>query len=141
MLNEPTREKLAELRLHAMNEAWKLQQEDADSSSDPFDVRFGHLVDAEWIERQNKRLGRALREAQLRIRDACLEDVAASPSRGLEKAFVRELATCRWVVSHHNLTVTGSLERSRQDVRGVFPCAAGLPQGIPGLVSPGSTSV
>lgn len=107
MLSEPTREKLRELRLVAMDQAWAAQQNDPDSPTLGFDERFGLLVDAEWMERHNKRLGRALREAQLRIRDACMEDLAAAPTRGLDKRLVRELATCQWISAHHNLTITG----------------------------------
>jgi DNA replication protein DnaC len=107
VLSEPTREKLRELRLVAMDQAWAAQQNDPDSPTLGFDERFGLLVDAEWMERHNKRLGRALREAQLRIRDACMEDLAAAPTRGLDKRLVRELATCQWISAHHNLTITG----------------------------------
>ncbi len=108
MLTEPTREKLMELRLVAMASTWAKQEEDPQSSALAFDERFGLLVDAEWMERHNKRLRRALREAQLRIRDACIEDLQASAPRGLEKKLVRELATCRWVHAHHCVTITGA---------------------------------
>jgi DNA replication protein DnaC len=60
------------------------------------------------MERHNKRLARALREAQLRIRQACIEDLQASAPRGLEKALVRQLATCQWIHSHQNLVITGA---------------------------------
>jgi DNA replication protein DnaC len=107
MLNEPTREKLTELRLRGMASAWSTQQADPSSAQLAFDERFAMLVDAEWMERHNKRLTRALREAQLRIRDACIEDLQASAPRGLEKPLVRQLATCQWIQSHHNLVITG----------------------------------
>lgn len=108
MLNEPTREKLYDLRLSAMAQAWSEQQGDPESPAQAFDERFGRLVDAEWMDRHNKRLGRALREAQLRIRDACIEDLTASPTRGLDKRLIRELATCQWVQTHHNVAITGA---------------------------------
>jgi DNA replication protein DnaC len=108
MLNEPTREKLTELRLRGMAHAWSAQQADPQSTQLAFDERFGLLVDAEWMERHNKRLARALREAHLRIRDACIEDLQASTPRGLEKALVRQLATCEWIHRHHNLVITGA---------------------------------
>ena len=108
MLNEPTREKLIELRLHAMASAWSAQQADPQSAELAFDERFGLLVDAEWMERHNKRLARALREAQLRLRDACIEDLQASTPRGLEKALVRQLATCEWIHVHQNFVITGA---------------------------------
>jgi len=107
MLIEPTQEKLLSLRLPAMAHTWKTQQEDPRSAALAFDERFGMLVDAEWMERQNKRLTRSLREAQLRIRNACIEDVQTSTPRGLEKKLVRELSSCQWVHAHHQVTITG----------------------------------
>jgi DNA replication protein DnaC len=38
---------------------------------------------------------------------ATLEDVACEPERGIAKAVVRQLATCRWVREHHNVIVVG----------------------------------
>jgi DNA replication protein DnaC len=91
-----------------MAQAWETQQKDPEIAELVFEERFGLLVDAEWLERQNKRLARALREAKLRIADACVENVVASPARGLEKKRIRELATCCWVERHQNIVVSGA---------------------------------
>jgi DNA replication protein DnaC len=72
-----------------------------------FDERFGLLVDAEWIDRQNKRLARNLREAKLRLSDACIEGIDYPPRRKLDKAVIRGLASCAWVQEHHNVVITG----------------------------------
>ncbi|MEE9244711.1 MAG: IS21-like element helper ATPase IstB [Gemmatimonadota bacterium] len=108
MLTEPTREKLLSLKLGGMAHAWETQQKDPEIAELAFEERFGLLVDAEWLERQNKRLARALREAKFRIADACVENIVASSGRGLEKKRIRELATCCWVELHHNIAVTGA---------------------------------
>jgi DNA replication protein DnaC len=108
MLNEPTREKLLELRLGALAEAWALQQQDPEIDRLGFDERLGLLVDAEWLDRQNKRLARNLREAKLRLGQACLEDLDYAPVRKLDKRRIRELATCRWIAEHHNVVLTGA---------------------------------
>jgi hypothetical protein len=56
MLNEPTLEKLQSLRFDGMAAAWsEQQQKHGDLASLSFDERFGLLVDAEWLHRQNKR--------------------------------------------------------------------------------------
>ncbi len=107
MLTEPTLDKLATLKLAGMARAWHAQQKDPDLHALAFDERFGLLVDAEWIERQNKRLTRALHEAKLRIPSACLEDVDTSARRDLDKRRVRELASCGWIAEHHNIVITG----------------------------------
>jgi DNA replication protein DnaC len=107
MLNEPTMEKLMTLRLNALATAWAEQQRSPESSSLCFDERLALLVDAEWLDRQNKRLGRALREAKLRLPNACLEDVDYPARRQLDRARVRALAPCTWVEQHHNVVITG----------------------------------
>ena len=73
-----------------------------------FDERFGLLVDAEWLDRQNKRLARNLREAKLRLSDACIEGIDYPARRKLDKAVIRGLASCTWIHEHHNVVITGS---------------------------------
>jgi DNA replication protein DnaC len=107
MLNEPTIEKLKLLRLNAMAEAWAAQHAKPEIAALSFDERFGLLVDAEWVHRENVRLARALKEAKLRMSNACVEDIDYSSKRELDKSLVRQLGTCRWVVEHQNIIVTG----------------------------------
>jgi DNA replication protein DnaC len=108
MLIHPTLEKLKALRLDAFATAWQAQQHDPTLTAVPFDERLGLLVEAEWLARENKRLQTALREAKLRLSQACVEDVDYAPRRELDKALVRQLATCRWVTEHHNVLITGA---------------------------------
>ncbi|HTR49947.1 MAG TPA: IS21-like element helper ATPase IstB [Kofleriaceae bacterium] len=108
MMNEPTIDKLRALHLGAMADAWIAQRNDAKTYEIDFDTRFGMLVDAEHLARDNKRLDRALREAKLRISGACLEDVDYAAKRELERPLVRQLATCGWVSAHANIVITGA---------------------------------
>jgi DNA replication protein DnaC len=108
MMNEPTIDKLRALHLGAMADAWIAQRNDAKTHEIDFDTRFGMLVDAEHLARDNKRLDRALREAKLRISGACLEDVDYAAKRELERSLVRQLATCGWVSAHANIVITGA---------------------------------
>lgn len=108
MLTEPTMEKLHALRLGAMAAAWMAQREDPKSHEVDFDSRFGMLVDAEHLARDNKRVARALREAKLRLPNACIEDVDYPPKRELDRSLVRQLGSCAWIGSHANVIVTGA---------------------------------
>ena len=108
MLTEPTLEKLKALRLDAVAVAWVAQQQDAAMSGLSFDERLGLLVEAEWLARENKRLANALREAKLRLGQACVEDIDYPPRRELDKAVIRQLATCRWIDEHQQVLVTGA---------------------------------
>jgi DNA replication protein DnaC len=107
MLTEPTLEKLKALRLDAFAAAWLAQQQDPTLATVPFDERLALLVDAQWLARENRRLQTALREAKLRLSQACVEDIDYAARRELDKTLVRQLATCRWVHEHHNVLITG----------------------------------
>jgi len=108
MLTEPTLEKLKGLKLDAMAAAWQEQQRSAEMQKLSFDERLGLLVDAEWMWRENRRLERTLKEAKLRLSQACVEDIDYSSKRELDKAVMRQLASCRWVHEHQNLLLTGA---------------------------------
>jgi DNA replication protein DnaC len=108
MLNEPTVEKLKAMRLDAMASAWSEQQGKADVQPLSFDERFALLVDAEWLHRENRRIAKALRDAKLKLANAAMEDIEYSPKRELDRAQLRQLASCRWVVEHQNVLVTGA---------------------------------
>ena len=53
-------------------------------------------------------MARALKEAKLRMSNACIEDVDYSCKREFDKAaLVRQLGSCRWVAEHQNIVITG----------------------------------
>ena len=108
MLSQPTLEQLTGMRLGAMAHAWQGQQEDPAIEELGFDERLAMLVDAEWTDRQNKRLDRLLRAAKLRLSGACLEDIEYAKERKLEKSVLRQLATGRWIEAHQNVVITGA---------------------------------
>ena len=108
MLTEPTIDKLHSLHLGAMAAAWTTQREDPKIHELDFDSRFGMIVDAEHLSRDNKRLARALREAKLRIANACIEDIDYPPKRELDRTLVRQLGTGAWIASHANVIITGA---------------------------------
>ncbi len=108
MLNEPTHQKLQVLKLFAMAAAWSQQQQDPKVQRLCFDERLGLLIEAEWLSRENKRLDRALKEAKLKLPNACMEDIDYPARRELDKAVVRQLSTCRWVQEHQNVLLTGA---------------------------------
>src|SRR5262245_7253366 len=107
MLNEETKQKLYALRLVAMVSAWLEQQTDTRVAALAFDERFGLRVDAEHRARDNRRLARLLKDAQLRLPNACIEDVEVSSERGLEKTQLAQLASGKWVPEHQHVLISG----------------------------------
>lgn len=105
MIDEQTIRKLIEMGLGAMAEA--LQEQLSKPGQDlTFSERIGVVVDREWTYRENRKLTRLLRFAKLGV-DASLEDVWCQPERGLAKATLRDLATCRWIDDKLNVIVVG----------------------------------
>ena len=106
MLTNPTLEKLQELRLNGMQNAYREQLEGCDYQSLTFDERIGFIVEREHTERHNRRLQTRLRNAKLRL-NATLEDIDYRARRGLDKSTLLSLAACEWIRQHHNLLITG----------------------------------
>ena len=71
-----------------------------------FDEKLGLVVDREWTERDNRRLSRRLKDAKLATR-ASLDNVLCDPERGIDKATMRDLASCQWIKSKHNIVIVG----------------------------------
>jgi DNA replication protein DnaC len=101
-------EKLQAMRLGAMSDAWLEQQQNADVVALSFDERFAMVVDAEWMTRENKRLSRALKEAKLRLAEASMEGIDYPPRRELDKAFVRQMGSCKWIAEHQVVLISGA---------------------------------
>jgi DNA replication protein DnaC len=85
VLTHATIEGLKSLRLPAMAAGLAQQREHPDYASLSFEERLGLLVDAELLQRQNRRLERVLKAAKLRS-SAVVEDVDFTKARGLDKA-------------------------------------------------------
>jgi DNA replication protein DnaC len=96
------------LKLAALAAAWTAQQQDAAMSQLSFDERFGLLVEAEWLARENARLTRTLKAAKLKLSQACLEAIDYPARRELDKALVRQLASGRWIAEHHHVLISGA---------------------------------
>jgi DNA replication protein DnaC len=106
MLHHPTLEKLQTLRLSGMYKALTEQMTMPDSETLSFEERLGLLVDREMTERDDRRMKTRLRQAKLK-HTACVEDLDYRSVRGLDKALLLQLATCRWVHEGLNLIING----------------------------------
>jgi DNA replication protein DnaC len=107
MLTQPTLDKLMAMRLRGMAEAFREQQEAADSQQLSFEERLGLLIDRQWNWRENRALERRLRNGRLQG-PACVEDIDYRTSRGLDRQVVRSLiAESVWVRERQNLFLIG----------------------------------
>jgi DNA replication protein DnaC len=107
------------MRLRVMADTWVEQDKSPDTLALSFDERLALLVDAEMLARDNARLAKNLRDAKLRIADACIEGIDFPKSRAIDKAVMRTLATCRWIAEHHTVLITGATGTGKS----YFACA------------------
>jgi DNA replication protein DnaC len=104
---QQTIDRLHDLRLKTMAEAYFEQKNRGDCSGLSFDERFQLLVEAEWLNRLDKRVKRRLTEAKLKHQQACVEDIDYKSNRGLDRKQMEDLATCHWIRAGRNVILTG----------------------------------
>jgi len=107
MLTHPLFDQLKILRCQGMLEALQEQLLMDDINRLSFDERFGLLLERECILRDSRRLTNRLRQARLKIVEACLEDIDYQSSRGLSKMVLNRLSQCQWISRKENVLITG----------------------------------
>lgn len=108
MTNQSTIDKLIEMRLSSMADAFRIQMDDSTMKEVPFEDRFGMLVDVEYTNRKNNRLKRLIRQAELEQPDASIAAIDYQSGRKLNKALISRLATCEYISEYRNIFITGA---------------------------------
>jgi DNA replication protein DnaC len=107
MLMHPTLDQLRSLRLDGMARALEEQLQSPGLDDLRFEDRLALLIDREASHRRQRRLTTRLRQAKLRHRNACVEDIDYQARRDLDKGLVLSLASCDWIAKHRNLLLIG----------------------------------
>jgi DNA replication protein DnaC len=106
-MNNETLDKMRQLRLYGMYDAFKTNLETSVKESLTADQFIALLVASEWDDRRNRYVERAIRGAGFRYK-ASLEQIDYGIDRGLEKNQVHRLAALDFVKEHKDLFITGS---------------------------------
>ena len=108
MINQNTIDKLIEMRLTSMADAFRIQLDDTNMKDVPFEDRFGMLVDIEYTNRKNNRLKRLIKRAELEQPDASIAAIDYTSGRKLNQALINRLATCDYITDYRNIFITGA---------------------------------
>ncbi|MDD4406397.1 MAG: IS21-like element helper ATPase IstB [Parabacteroides sp.] len=122
MTNQSTIDKLIEMRLTAMADAFRNQLNDSKMKEIPFEDRMGMLVDIEYSSRKNNRLRRLIRNAEFDQPEASVMDIDYASGRKLNKSMIQRLATCEYITEHRNLFITGATGSGKS----YMACALGM---------------
>ena len=106
MLIHPTIDMMRTLKLFGMAKALEAQLELKETRELSFEERLGMLLDAEALNRDNRRTAARLAIAKLRMA-ACVEDIQIKAGRGLDRALLTTLSSCDWIRDKRNVLVTG----------------------------------
>jgi DNA replication protein DnaC len=106
MFDNATVSQLRELRLSAMAEEFKEQQNKTGIGSLPFEERFALLVEAEWLSRRGKRTDRLVRQAGFRI-PAAVEDIDWQGKRGVNRPEILKLSLGAYIRKAQNIIFCG----------------------------------
>lgn len=122
MTNEATINKLMEMRLTAMANAFRLQLQDHAQQDLSFEDRLGILVDIEYVNRKNNRLKRLIRNATLDQTYASIADINYSAKRKLNKTQIQTLQTGNYIAENHNIIIMGAAGAGKS----YLACAFGI---------------
>jgi len=122
MTNEATINKLIEMRLTTMADAFRTQLRDNALADLPFEDRLGLLVDIEYSSRKNNRLKRLIKKATFDQSHACIADVNYSSGRKLNKSQISSLSTCGYIAESHNIIIMGAAGSGKS----YLACAFGM---------------
>lgn len=107
MTNQSTIDKLIEMRLTSMSDAFITQMDDPKMKDVPFEDRFGLLVDIEYNNRKSNSLKRLIKGAGF-DQPAYIADINYTSGRKLNRSLIERLATCEYITEHRNLFITGA---------------------------------
>jgi len=104
--NEATIAKMQKMKLYGMLRAFNQSLEAGMISKVTADELLGHLVDAEWDDRHNRRLQRLIKAAKFRYQ-ASLDEIDFNLDRGLDKNMLLRLSSSRWIEKKRDIIITG----------------------------------
>lgn len=122
MTAQSTINKLVEMRLTAMADAFRTQLRDNTLNNLSFEEKIELLVDIEYTSRKNNRLKRLIRNANFDQNYASIADLNYSAGRKLDKSQINRLATCEYIADKHNIIIMGAAGAGKS----YLACAFGL---------------
>jgi len=121
---------LTRLRLPGMKAEYTRQDELRNAMDAlPFEERFLMLVDAEKNRRDNCRLAKSLRDANLLDKTAALEGVVFLPERKIDRQFIARISNCSFIKEGRDVLLTGATGTGKTFLAsaiGVAACHAGF---------------
>ena len=108
MTRQSTIDKLIEMRLTSMSNAFAAQLTDPKMKDLEFEDRFGLLVDVEYNTRKSNSLKRLIKNAGFDQPEATIADIDYTSGRKLNRMLIDRLATGEYIQECNNVFITGA---------------------------------
>ena len=105
-MNEVSLSRMGKLKLYGMQRAFESLVESRQYQTLTHDEYISMLLQAEWEDRENRRIGRSLRVARFRYH-ASMEDINFVQNRNLDKNQFLRFTDCSFIDRRENILITG----------------------------------
>ena len=106
-MNETTLSKMRQMKLFGMHDTFKTAIETGKSDSYTIDQFVAQMIEAEWDDRQNRKISRNIKYARFRYR-ASVENIIYDESRNIDRNKLVRLFECSFIDKGESLLITGS---------------------------------
>ena len=105
-MQEIVKQKMSQMKLYGMQQAYLSVLDKNHHHTLTNDEFIDFLIQAEWDDRENRRVNRYLRSARFRYQ-ASIEEVDFTNNRNLDKTTFLRLADCSFIKRKEDLLITG----------------------------------
>lgn len=106
-MNEITLTRMKQLKLYGMHGAFKTAIETGKTDDYSQDQFVSMLIDAEWDDKTNRKIERAIKNARFHYK-ASIENIVYDEARNIDRLKVQRLAECDFITRSENILITGS---------------------------------
>jgi DNA replication protein DnaC len=105
-MQEIIKQKMSQMKLYGMQQAYHTLLEQNQHHSLTNDETVNLLIQAEWEERENRKVNRFLKGARFRYQ-ASIEEIDFTKNRNMDKTFMLRLAGCSFIKRKEDILITG----------------------------------
>ena len=105
-MNEVVIEKMSSMKLFGMQQSFQTILQGGQFNNLTNDELINMLIQAEWEDRQTRKINRYIKSARFRYQ-ACIEEIDYHANRNLDKTQFLRLADCSFIAQKKNILITG----------------------------------
>jgi len=98
---------MKQMKLYGMHSAFKTAVETGKTDSYTLDQFVSMIVDAEWDDRNNRKIERTVKNAKFHYKSS-VENIIYDEARSIDRTKLLRLAECSFIEKNENILITGS---------------------------------